>query len=180
MARFALLLALLGSACQADFVAEPLDAGCEVPGPPYIDNLVLNSKLEPESEGWCMCVKMQWIDPGESANTTAPNMFGGYMSAELRGYHVDSVWFDEDVVDPTATSGSFSARFGPLEGAAEDSIIEFEIRARDRCGQVSNEKHGAYVLGSGKVVEEYDGEGMGAGDGSGCESYSCIPDTAAP
>ena len=123
------------------------DPGCESNGAPQINNLELNSWTDEASGLWTMCLHFDWLDPGDGASPQ--NMIGGYISSEIRGFRAESHWFDSETIpDPTATLGQVNVVFCQDEWQA-DTFIDFEIRVRDSCGAVSNEKSGEYCLGQG-------------------------------
>jgi hypothetical protein len=121
--------------------------GCANNGSPQIDNLELNSWQDAASGLWVMCVHFDWLDPG--SGSSPPNMIGGYVSTEIRGFRAESIWFDDEVVsDPAATLGQINIVYCHEDWEA-DTFIDFEMRVRDSCGAVSNEKSGEYCLGQG-------------------------------
>lgn len=161
------------AACPAVTDVAP-EEGCELPGPPAIDNLILNSALDADSGAWCVCVHLEWVDPADSAGGTAPNMHGGLFTMNAQGYELVSTWVDLPADQQQQPRGTFEVAVLPEE-SYEGAEIDFELRMRDRCFDRSNEKRGTYVLGSGKVVEEADQEGFAPQNpGVGCDAFACI------
>lgn len=160
---------LLG--CPATTVVPP-EEGCEVEGPPIIDNLVINSAVDAEAGVWCVCFHLEWVDPADSTGG-APNMHGGLFSVNIEGHETYSEWVDLGE-DQLAGYKAFETAVIP-EGALEGEVLDFELRMRDRCLDRSNEKRGAYTLGSGKVVEEADATGFQPQQpGVGCDAWACV------
>ena len=114
---------------------------------PTINNLELNSWQDELSGLWTMCLHFDWRDPG--SGSSAPNMIGGYVSTEVRGFRAESQWLDSEVIpDPAATLGQLNIVFCQEEWA-QDTFIDFEMRVRDSCGAASPAKSGKYCLGQG-------------------------------
>jgi len=147
--------------------------------PPEIGNLEVNSWQDSETGQWAFCVHVDWIDPGRdeagNAGSGPPNMFGGMWSMEIQGVATPSSWIDEGPSPVGITTGANS---GELERAycgeylLEDRIINFEVRLRDRCNAVSNEKSGSYIVGGGGG-EPHQVENPGVG-GDGCNPVNYI------
>jgi hypothetical protein len=122
---------------------------CAANSHPQINNLELNSWQDETSGYWTMCVHFDWQDGEEGGSP--PNMLGGLISTEIRGYRTESRWLDDDVIpgnEAAQGQGEIDIVFCS-EGWEEDTFIDFELRVRDACGAVSNEKSGEYCLGQG-------------------------------
>lgn len=145
---------------------------------PEIGNLEVNSWQDSETGEWAFCLHVDWIDPGRddagNAGTGAPNMFGGMWSMEVSGLMTPSTWLDEG---PSPVGVTIGANTGELERAycgeflLEDRIIDFEVRLRDRCDAVSNEKSGSYIIGGGGAETHQVENPDGAGDGCNPVNY---------
>jgi len=147
--RFALISALLlvlAGCTEVPGVYTPPEE-CVGNGAPAINNLELNSWEEEDTGLWVMCIHFDWLDPVDGGS--APNMRGGYISAEMQGFQTDSTWLGEaEVPDLSATQGAIDWIFCSEE-LAQDVFVDFEMRVRDSCGAVSNEKSGEYCIGQG-------------------------------
>lgn len=86
------------------------DPVCDANTRPEIGNLVLSSAFFPEQMAWGLCAAFQWIDPGrdKAGNVGAdpPNLMGGFFSSEFQGVVTISTWLDDDIIDPSAASGT--------------------------------------------------------------------------
>ncbi len=146
---------------------------------PEIGNLEVNSWQDEETQQWSFCVHVDWIDPGRDdagvAGTGAPNIFGGMWSMEILGVTTPSSWIDEN---PSPFGVTLGANSGELERCyfgdflVEDRDINFEVRVRDRCDAVSNEKSGNYYIGGGGA-EAHQVENPGVG-GDGCNPVTWV------
>ncbi len=141
----ALLFALTGCTDVPGVYSPPEE--CVGNGAPAINNLELNSWEEEDTGLWVMCIHFDWLDPVDGGSP--PNMRGGYISAEVAGFQTDSLWLgEEQIPDPTATLGEVDWILCSEE-FAQDVFLDFEMRVRDSCGAVSNEKSGEYCIGQG-------------------------------
>jgi hypothetical protein len=144
----------------------PEDEACVANSPPEIGNLEINSLYDEATATWEICFHVDWIDPGRvdgQQGTDPPNMIGGIISMEIRGYAVPSLWIPEGTgmegAQIGATSGELQWYVCPAEGAAEDAPIEFAARLHDRCDASSNDKTGIYYLGDGHRSENPEATG---------------------
>lgn len=146
---------------------------------PEIGNLEVNSWQDTETAQWAFCVHVDWIDPGRddagNAGSGPPNIFGGMWSMEIQGVSTPSSWLDEG---PSPLGVTLGANSGELERSycgeflVEDRDISFEVRLRDRCNAVSNEKSGNYFIGGGGA-ETHQVENPEVG-GDGCNPVNYI------
>ena len=183
MRRFPLALlalsSLIAASCKPVATGLGLSEECTGNFPPEIGNLEVNSWQDSESGEWVFCLHVDWIDPGRdeagTQGTGAPNMLGGMWSAEIEGLTTPSSWVDEA---PSPKGITLGANAGELERAycgehlVDDRVIDFEVRLRDRCDAVSNEKSGSYVIGGGGAeTQQVENPGVG---GDGCNPINYI------
>lgn len=150
MHRFALITALLLFASACEDVPGVYDPPEECIGntAPGINNLELNSWQDEDTMMWIMCIHFDWRDPVDPG-TSAPNMLGGFISAEVQGFDTDSEWLDGSLVPDLAAEQGEIDWILCSEDFAQDVYLDFEMRVRDSCGAVSNEKSGEYCIGQG-------------------------------
>jgi len=188
-----LLLLTLGlpvlvlSACPADNIVpihiNSRGENCGENRPPLIRYVELNSFIPEGSIDYAMSVHFDWLDPGESEATQAPNFEGGLFSMEFGGRLSEDIEITEGLLvaacSPTPTEeepNPCAAAGYSLGGCAPGQIdtcvageltflwvavtplqsgefVDLEFRAHDRCQGTSNEKSATYEIGSGLAVE---------------------------
>ncbi len=98
--RFLLIaIALFATGCWTDsglpLPGDPGAQGCAENSPPFIANVEMNSQFDPDTEGWQLALHWDWADPGVGGASDPPNMEGGYVSGEIVGFEMRSLFFTE-------------------------------------------------------------------------------------
>jgi hypothetical protein len=195
--RFLLLLSLALMApalagCPADNIipVHVNDRGenCGDNRPPLIGNVELNSYIPEGAIEYNLSIHFDWLDPGETTASQAPNLEGGRFSVEFN----DALSLDvdltmdileaacfpipsEDAENPCAGAGhslggcatnqvdtcvGAEVTFIYLAApAVRGEFITMEFRIHDRCDGTSNEKSATYEIGSGLAIEGAGGGG---------------------
>ncbi len=156
--------------------------------PPLVGNVELNSFLPEGAVDYSLSIHFDWLDPGETEATQAPNLEGGVFSIEFSDAASQDVAITEDLLvaacfptpsednaNPCAGSGHSLGGCSPGQidtcvgaevtfiyqaaPAVQGDFIDMEFRIHDRCDGTSNEKSATYEVGSGLAIEGGGGDG---------------------
>ncbi len=139
--RSLLLATALLSACSAPGAADWIEpSDCDTNTPPAVGNIAVDTVWDSEAQLFRGCFAMEWVDPGVdeagSQGTDAPNMFGGLIITQFTTAPTRSVWLDELLAPPGASTGSYemplcSDDWGPTAQQVLDYPPEEELDQDD-------------------------------------------------
>ncbi len=104
MRRFALTLACasLLAGCtplgSAPIHINEFGENCYGNSPPAVGNVQINSFAPAEGQTTYMSINFEWIDPGVSGASDAPNVWGGNFTTEFSGYVAQDFELDEPLL----------------------------------------------------------------------------------